>query len=188
MFLKIFKLTDIISVFVGAALLVSCVESPQIQETNSVVVSIDAPASLRSSIALDDFEAEGPIVIYITEGSDYSPVVSRDCSQEQIECFRDCWNKDPPYPRQKFKSGHYEYCQATCREAYIACEEAQSSKRTFSTMQAARSWLYDHKAQALGAVVAVGFGLFVVATDGAVLLLVPKIMEHAPQLNYSFTF
>lgn len=35
------------------------------------------------------------------------------------------------------------------------------------------------KAQALGAVVAVGFGLFVVATDGAVLLLVPKIMEHA---------
>lgn len=84
---QIYKITDIISAFACTALLISCAAVPQIQETNSVVVSIDAPASLRSSIALDDFEAEGPIVIYITEGSDYSPVVSRDCSQEQIGVF-----------------------------------------------------------------------------------------------------
>jgi len=34
----------------------------------------------------------------------------RDCGQEQIECFRRCWNICPPWPIERGRRGHYLYC------------------------------------------------------------------------------
>jgi len=45
----------------------------------------------------------------------------RDCSKEQIICFRRCWNSNPPWPIEKGKRGHYLYCQSKCLAEYLEC-------------------------------------------------------------------
>jgi RHS repeat-associated protein len=65
-----------------------------------------------------------------------NPVVYRDptgllrnCDQEHIDCFRDCWKRCPPWPIENGKRGHYLYCQSKCLAEYMACEAANAAER-----------------------------------------------------------
>ena len=74
----------------------------------------------------------------------------RDCSQEQIDCFNDCYNSPTrclPWPRGRDRNkkvakwSRYTYCQAKCLSEYLECEAenaAQSSQpqQTQQTQQA----------------------------------------------------
>ena len=58
----------------------------------------------------------------------------RDCDQEQIDCFRSCWNDCPPWPIKKGNAGHYRYCQTKCLVEYMECvaeNEAEKLKKKF---------------------------------------------------------
>lgn len=66
----------------------------------------------------------------------------------------------------------------------MLCMDAQSTRYAFTSFAIARAWLNRNKELALGAVVVIGFGIFVVATDGTALVLAPKLAEYAPQLSY----
>lgn len=65
----------------------------------------------------------------------------------------------------------------------MICMEGQATRYTFTGFAIARAWLYRNRELAVGAVIVIGFGIFVVATDGAALVLSPKLVEYAPQLN-----
>lgn len=167
-------------------LVCSCLASSQVQDDSSEPISLSSQAVNQppASVPLEDFDPRGSVVIYLLGKQQWQPVVYRDCSQEQVQCFRDCWNVDPPWPREKGKQGHYSYCSEKCLKEYMLCMDAQATRFAFSSFAAARRWLYKHEELALGAVVVIGFGLFVIATDGGALVVAPKLMEYAPQLNF----
>ena len=93
----------------------------------------------------DPFRFKGGIDFY--RYTDNRPILYRDstgllrdCSQEQIDCFNDCY-KSPtrclPWPvgrdrnKQVAKWSRYTYCQAKCLSEYLGCEAenaAQSSQ------------------------------------------------------------
>lgn len=54
----------------------------------------------------------------------------RDCDQEQIECFRNCWNTCPPWPIERGKRGHYLYCQSKCLAEYMECIAENAAEST----------------------------------------------------------
>jgi hypothetical protein len=113
----------------------------------------------------------------------------RNCEDEQIECWDDCWKKKPPYPMKKKDPGHYEYCTRTCREAYTRCvqeneekarelaREAKGREFKFSRVDKAIEWIGEHKTEiAIGTVVVVAGVLFVLAVGpGGALILVPLL-------------
>ena len=65
----------------------------------------------------------------------------------------------------------------------MLCMDAQATRHVFTGFAVARSWLYRNRELAVGAVIVIAFGVFVVGTDGAALVLSPKLVEYAPQLN-----
>jgi hypothetical protein len=52
----------------------------------------------------------------------------RDCSQEQIDAFNDCWNSCPKWPYRK-DAGWYRKCQADALAVYLACEAANAAEK-----------------------------------------------------------
>lgn len=66
----------------------------------------------------------------------------------------------------------------------MLCMDEQATRHTFTSLAVARAWLYRNRDLVVGAVIVIGFSVFVVATDGAALVLSPKLVEYAPQLNY----
>jgi RHS repeat-associated protein len=54
--------------------------------------------------------------------------LKRDCDQEHIQCFRDCWKTKPPWPITKGSSGHYLYCQSKCLAEYMDCEAENAAE------------------------------------------------------------
>lgn len=52
----------------------------------------------------------------------------RDCDKEQIQCFRKCWRRKPPYPMENHKGSHYRYCQSKCLAQYMACLAANAAE------------------------------------------------------------
>jgi hypothetical protein len=106
----------------------------------------------------------------------------RDCDQEHIDCFENCWNAtERPYPFVERDEWYYKYCTKKCREAYMECiketEKAtkEPSKLTFTSMDFALDWLRKHKTElVMGTVVVIAGVTFVIATGGSgALLLVP---------------
>ena len=129
--------------------------------------------------------------------------VPRNCDQEQIECFRRCWDEEPPWPIEKGRKGHYLYCQSKCLAEYMACIGQKAAEFAFASMAAAMQWLADHPEVVVGTIVVVAGVTFIVATGGAGgLVLVPaaasdrrlkhsiKLIDVSPQgLNiYSFKY
>jgi len=168
------------------ALASSCLPIPQIPDDRPEPSSVNGQVTTQSHepIVLEDFDGPGSVVIYRPGKQDWQPISYRDCNQEQIQCFRDCWNVDPPWPRERGRQGHYSYCSEKCLKEYIICMDEQATRHAFTSFAVARAWLYRHRELAVGAVIVIGFSIFVVATDGAALVLSPKLAEYAPQLNY----
>lgn len=55
----------------------------------------------------------------------------RDCGQENIECFRRCWNQPCiPWPWSKMgRDARYRYCEAKCQDEFMECEEDNERER-----------------------------------------------------------
>jgi RHS repeat-associated protein len=54
--------------------------------------------------------------------------LARDCDQEHIECFRQCWNQNPPWPIKRGDKGHYKYCSSKCLAEYMACNAENAAE------------------------------------------------------------
>ncbi|MDC0714353.1 hypothetical protein POL68_38215 [Stigmatella sp. ncwal1] len=127
----------------------------------AVVQSDGTPPQSSTSRAFD--------LVYTSGGG-------RDCDKEHIECFRRCWNTQPPYPITRGDKGHDKYCARTCREAYMEClKDIEAQPLAFSDMVKAKDWLKRHEKEVLvGSIVLVAGAAFMVSTVGAgVLVLVP---------------
>jgi hypothetical protein len=100
----------------------------------------------------------------------------RDCAQEQIDCFRRCWKRKPPYPRSYKKYDHNQYCREKCLKEYMTCLETTGQKAmAFPSIHNAVEWVKRHRREiAVGSVVfAAGFAFVVVSVAGGLLVLAP---------------
>jgi hypothetical protein len=103
---------------------------------------------------------------------------TRDCNAEQIECFDKCWKKKPPYPYQRGKADHYQYCSTRCLNEYMKCLKDQgSSALQFPTMQDALDWLKRHQEDILAGTVVVvaGVTMVIIVAETGGLALVPLL-------------
>jgi hypothetical protein len=103
----------------------------------------------------------------------------RDCDKEQIECFRRCWKRKPPYPYKRGGHDHHAFCENTCREAYDDCLKLnQLHALEFTVMDDALDWLKRHHQQILvGTLVTVAGVTFIAISAGAgVLVLAPLVL------------
>ncbi len=129
--------------------------------TNAVALSDGTPPRPSTSRAFD--------LVYTSGGG-------RDCDKEHIECFRRCWNSQPPYPITRGDKGHDKYCTRKCRAEYMEClKDIEAQPLAFPDMAKARDWLKHHEKEVLvGSIVLVAGAAFVVSTAGAgVLVLIP---------------
>jgi hypothetical protein len=100
----------------------------------------------------------------------------RDCAQEQIDCFRRCWEEVPPNDYRYQKREHYAYCQQKCLNEFMDCLEVTGQKAmSFPSVNDAIDWLKRHpRAVFVGSVIlASGFAFVVIAVAGGVLILAP---------------
>jgi RHS repeat-associated protein len=65
----------------------------------------------------------------------------RDCDQEQIQCFRQCWKNCPPWPIKRGNAGHYKYCQTKCLAEYLECEAENDLEKTKRWIDDAGKWV-----------------------------------------------
>lgn len=81
----------------------ACLSAPQILDERTEPYSLTGQTSdqPQTPIRLEDFDPPGIFTIYLPRSGGWQPVSYRDCNQEQIQCFRDCWNVDPPWPRER---------------------------------------------------------------------------------------
>lgn len=91
----------------------------------------------------------------------------RDCSAEQIECFRRCYNGNPPWPCGRDKGSRYRYCQTMCLAAYMACEAENAAERLSDALKQAYEWLAAHPEVVIGTVIVIAGVAFVVASGGS---------------------
>lgn len=100
------------------------------------------------------------------------------CDKQHVACFHKCWKKTPPYPYEKGKQGHYEYCRTVCLKQYMEClESAKLKAREFSTQSEALEWLRKHKKEvAVGAIILVAGTVFIVATGGGGALVLAPLL------------
>jgi RHS repeat-associated protein len=132
--------------------------------------SID-PIGFLGGQNLYDYVSNSPIIFTDTFG------FLRDCDQEQIDCFRECWNSCPPWPIKKGSSGHYAYCQTTCLAGYMACRAAntaeEAAKALSNAKREAADWIVNHQEVVIGTIIVIAGFAFIAATGpaGAVILV-----------------
>jgi hypothetical protein len=103
----------------------------------------------------------------------------RNCDDEHIQCFDECWNANPlPWPYTRRDGWFHEYCTRECRKKYVECEkenEKRARELKFSRVDEAIDWIRTHKAEvALGMVVIIAGTAFVITTGGTgALILAP---------------
>jgi hypothetical protein len=103
----------------------------------------------------------------------------RNCDEEHVRCFDECWNADPlPWPYTARDGWFHEYCTKECRKQYMECErdnEKRAKGLKFSRVDEAIDWIRHHKAEvALGMIVVVAGTAFVITTGGTgALVLAP---------------
>jgi hypothetical protein len=103
----------------------------------------------------------------------------RDCDQEQIDCFKRCWEQDPPEGYRRHKREHYAYCQEECLRGYMECLKAtRQYPLEFRGMNEAIDWLKRHRREIAvgGIIVAAGVAFVVVSAAGGVLILAPVVL------------
>jgi len=108
------------------------------------------------------------------------------CNEIEKQCFKKCWRRKPEHSSIPKGSGmHREHCTEKCRKEFMECykkmeelerQEVQKRELHFSTMDAALTWLNEHKAEvAIGTIVIVGGVVaapYVIAIMGGSLVLV----------------
>jgi len=103
----------------------------------------------------------------------------RNCDEEHIECFDECWNTKPlPWPYTRRDGWFHQYCTRECRKRYMECEQENEKKARdlkFSRINEAIEWIRNHKAEvALGMVVIIAGTAFIITTGGTgALILAP---------------
>jgi hypothetical protein len=120
----------------------------------------------------------------LVRSRDSGPVVlaarrARDCDKEQIECFRRCWKRKPPYPSERGDPGHYAHCQETCLRAYEDClARNKLLAQEFSVMDDAIDWLKRHHREVLVGtlITAAGVTFIVVSAGAGALVLAPLVL------------
>jgi hypothetical protein len=120
-----------------------------------------------------DLEISVTLVVFQKRIFGFHHTAGRDCDAEHHECYRTCKQTKPSWPIPFGGSRHAAYCATFCLAEYMACLSAEASQQTFVSMGAAADWLYRHPQVIGSAIVVVGVGVFVVATDGAGIVLVP---------------
>ena len=89
----------------------------------------------------------------------------RDCEDEQIQCFRRCWRRKPPWPITCKGAGHYAFCQSLCLAEYMECLAENALERTFDALSDALQWLADHPEIVVGTLIVVA-GVAMIVTMG----------------------
>ncbi len=125
----------------------------------------------------------GMAVVLIAFCAVTSTAYARDCDAEHVECFRACYKRNPPWPRQKHTESHYRYCQEeVCLPAYMKCvkeEKARASEAKrimvpgFKDKDEAQSWVKRQITSVEGAVIFVAGALYLIVESmgpAAVLL------------------
>jgi hypothetical protein len=119
-----------------------------------------------------------------TQAGPSGPVVlasrrARDCDQEHLDCFRQCWKRKPPSPIERGGASHYSHCQNTCREDYEDCLKLNATRALeFKGMNDAIDWLKRNRRELLVGTVVIAAGVtFVVVSAGAgILVLAPVVL------------
>jgi len=91
------------------------------------------PIRVRGGVNFYRYVDNRPVLYRDTTG------LLRDCAQEQIDCFNDCY-KTPtrclPWPvgrgrnKEVAKWSRYNYCQTKCLSEYLECEAENAAKST----------------------------------------------------------
>jgi hypothetical protein len=108
----------------------------------------------------------------------YTAADTRHCDEQQLACFRRCWERYPPYPVERGNKGQHIYCTGKCLEEYRECVKGSEAKpRTFPNETTALGWLEKHKTEvAIGTLVFIGGAAFIIGTGGAgALVLIPVV-------------
>lgn len=135
----------------------------------------------QAPIPLAAYPAEaGPVTIWVFPRAifGFHNTSGRDCDAEHHECFQKCKQAKPRWPIPFGGSRHTAYCATLCLAEYMACLAAGATEQTFADMGAAAAWLYKHPQVVGSAIVVIGVGVFVVATDGAGIVLVPWAQQQ----------
>lgn len=114
----------------------------------------------------------------------------RDCSQEQIDCHRDCMRRKLLPPLNHIPRGHpthNEICRDRCLRAYMDCLAAEKARALeFTAVDRAVEWLKEHRTELLvGTVVVITGVTFVAVFSGAgFLVLAPlTLMASAESMD-----
>jgi hypothetical protein len=133
------------------------------------------------SIPLAEYPADaGPVTIVVFPRAifGFRNIASRDCEAEHHACYQKCKQTKPRWPVPFGGARHAAYCATLCLAEYMACLGAEATQRTFEDMRAAADWLSRNPQVVGSAIVVIGVGVFIVATDGAGIVLVPWAQQQ----------
>lgn len=106
---------------------------------------------------------------------------SRDCDQEQIDCYRACMKRRLPSYLNHIKRGsgaHGTHCANKCLKEYMQCLELQKTRALeFPVIHDALDWLKRHRKEVfVGTVVVIAGVAFVVISAGVGLLVLAPVV------------
>lgn len=145
------------------------------------------PASIPTAdeppppIPLAEYPPEaGPVTIWVFPRAIFGfyNTAGRDCEAEHHECYQKCKQAQPRWPVPFGGARHAAYCATLCLAEYMACLGAEATQQTFADMRAAACWLSRNPQVVGSAIVVIGMGVFIVATDGTGIVLVPWAQQQ----------
>jgi len=108
---------------------------------------------------------------------------SRDCDEENRECYRKCMSRPLPpgygsYSSPRKTGGKSEFCRRECQQAYDDCRELERLQpQEFTAVDGLIDWLKRHRKEVLiGGVITVAGAAFVVISAGAGLLVLAPVV------------
>lgn len=111
---------------------------------------------------------------------------SRDCDEENRECYRKCMSRPLPPGYGSFTSprktgGKSEFCRKECQQAYDDCRELERLQpQEFTAVDGLTDWLKSHRNEVLvGSIIVVAGATFVVISAGAGLLVLAPVVLMA---------
>lgn len=114
---------------------------------------------------------------------------SRDCDQENQDCYRKCMERALPrgyggFTSPRKRGGKSEFCRGECQQAYDDCLELERLRpQEFTAEGGAIHWLKKHRTEVLvGSVLVIAGVAFVVVSAGAgLIVLAPVVLMTSPQ-------
>ncbi|ATB31760.1 hypothetical protein MEBOL_005229 [Melittangium boletus DSM 14713] len=114
---------------------------------------------------------------------------SRDCDEENRECYSECMARPLPRGYGSFTSprksgGKSEFCRGECQRAYDDCVELERLRpREFTAVDGAIDWLKRHRTAVLiGSIIVIAGVAFVVVSVGVgVVILAPMVLTASTE-------